>query len=410
MRKLVKKILVVVYGGGHAEMLVPILKEMLKNPKYQLTVLALTTAGAVLKAQKIKYVSYKDFTHLSDPAFFEVGSSLVGGKSKSAAVSHDESVAYHGVNFLDLLDQHGETKAYELYREGGRQNFYPINFMKLLLLELKVDLLIATNSPRSERAAIDAAGSLGIKSLCMIDLFALQEVKWIGKKNYASKLCVLNQSVKDMFIRAGRHNHEIEVTGNPAFDSLIDPKVISRGQRIRAGRGWIEDKLITLLYASQPEPKKHPFNNLLGNPELPRDIERSLREFIKNNKDYRLVIRYHPSENEIFQPQERVVFSPRNENLHGLLHAVNIVIVTASTVGLEGHLIGKPIISIDNSIFTDDAPYSRMGISSGIQNLSMLSSEIIYQSENLIAQSEGVGELDATSKVMAVIDQLLGSA
>jgi hypothetical protein len=402
-----KNIFIVVYGGGHAAMLLPILKEILKKGSCRLTVLALTTAGSLFEAEKIEYVSYKNFTRLVDVSFTDIGESLVGPYSASSVIPYDESVAYHGINFLDLVIQHGENHAHAVYENAGRQGFYPINFMKRLLTELKIDLLIATNSPRSERAAIDAAGELGIKSLCLVDLFALQEVKWIGNKHYASKLCVLNQSVKDMFIEAGRQNHEIEVTGNPAFDSLVDPKIIAQGQVIRADRGWTEDKLITLLYASQPEPEKHPFNELSGNPELPRDIERSLRKFIENNSSYRLVVRYHPSENVIFQPQERVVFSPRTENLHALLHAVNIVIVTASTVGLEGHLIGKPIISIDNSIFTDDAPYSRMGISSGIQNLSMLPNEIIYQAENLAAQGQDVIELDATSKVMAVIDELL---
>lgn len=401
-----KHILFVCYGGGHAAMLVPVLKEIQKKKNYQLSVLALTTACSVMEAENIEYVTYKDFSRLAAPNFTDIGKSLVGSKSDSSIVPYDESAAYYGINYLDLVEQHGDEIAEQMYFNSGRQCFYPINFVTRLLDELNVDLLIATNSPRTERAAFDAAGELGIKSLCLVDLFALQEVKWIGVQGYASKICVLNQSVKDMFINAGRQCDEIEVTGNPAFDSLVAPAVIINGQMIKAERGWVDDKIITLLYASQPEPETHPFNGLPGDPMLPRNIERLLREFVKCHKNYRLVVRYHPSENIEFQPQENVFFSPREENLHGLLHAVDIVIVTASTVGLEGHLIGKKIISIDNSIFTDDAPYSKMGISSGISKPEMLTEKIISISYNLAVQCKGIERLNATSKVISVIEQL----
>jgi len=400
-------ICIVSYGGGHAAMLVPVIIKLKKNSNFNITVLALTTAGSVMENHNIDYVSYKDFTYLADKSFLEKGTSMVGKQSASSVIPHVESVAYHGINYLDLIKQYGELEASNKYKSLGRQVFYPINFMKCLLSELNVDLLIATNSPRTERAAIDAASELQLKSLCLIDLFALQEVKWVGTKGYASKLCVLNQSVKDMLIDAGRSANEIEITGNPAFDSLSSLAAIASGNNIKKSRGWDCSKLTTLLYASQPEPAQHPFTDLNGDPELPRKIEQSLCDFIRVNTNFRLVVRYHPSENVDFLPQERVYFSPREEDLHGLLHAVDIVIVTASTVGLEAYLVGKKVISVDNSIFTEDAPYSRMGISKGVDSVGLLPEKIVSVCQQSQSSKYSAGNLNATQKVINVIEELL---
>ncbi|MEM7998619.1 hypothetical protein Q4R43_19410, partial [Morganella morganii] len=124
--------------------------------------------------------------------------------------------------------------------------------------------------------------------------------------------------------------------------------------------------------ASQPEPEQHPFCDKKGNPGLPREIEIYLRNYIKNNKNKKLVLRYHPSENTIFNEQKNIFHSKKSDSLYTLLHAADLVIVTASTVGLEASLIGKNVLSIDTSIFTDDAPFSKMGISIGVKRISDL--------------------------------------
>jgi hypothetical protein len=135
-------ICLVAYGGGHAAMLVPVIKVLKQNENIKLSVFALTTAGSVMENHNIDYVSYKDFTYLADESFLEKGSSLVGEQSASSVIPYDESVAYHGINYLDLVEQYGEVEASNKYKLLGRQVFYPINFMKCLLTELDVDLLL----------------------------------------------------------------------------------------------------------------------------------------------------------------------------------------------------------------------------------------------------------------------------
>ena len=208
-----------------------------------------------------------------------------------------------------------------------------------------------------------------------MDLFALQEVKWIGQKNYADKICVLNESVRQMFLRVGRDVHEVVVTGNPAFDRLTTDDARCAGQRLRADRGWADGRR-TILWASQVEPDEHPFDGSLGDPKLPRKVEEVLRNIVADSADLRLIVRYHPSEQIPFAPGRNVDFSQTTEPLSALLHAVDLVIVTASTVGLEAHIAGKPVVSVDMSVFTPDAPYAAMGISTGTSSLSELANRV----------------------------------
>jgi hypothetical protein len=294
----------------------------------------------------------------------------------NGTVSLEETIAYLGLNFLELVIKNGESEAFNLYEKFGRQAFLPVEVMKSTLNHYLPDLLIATNSPRTERASIIAAGELHIPSVCIVDLFALQEVQWIGQPGYADRICVLNEAVRQMFIDYGREPHEVVVTGNPAFDRLIKHETKVAGLKLKQDKKWNDGK-INLLWASQPEPTKHPFNDKVGDPTLPRRIERELRGFVAKNKDFRLIVRYHPSETEEFVPQERVEFSPLSENLPYLLYAVDVVLVLSSTVGLEAHLARKTVISVDCSVFTADAPFSKLGISRGIEYLHELSDALL---------------------------------
>ena len=63
-----KKIVFVTYGGGHVNMLVPVIKELQKQDNLELIVLGLTTAGSVLKNNNIPYIGFKDLLKDNDDA------------------------------------------------------------------------------------------------------------------------------------------------------------------------------------------------------------------------------------------------------------------------------------------------------------------------------------------------------
>ena len=48
--------------------------------------------------------------------------------------------------------------------------------------------------------------------------------------------------------------------------------------------------------------------------------------------------------------------------LDDLLHACDAICTLTSTVGLEGHLIGKPVVQVGGSMFEDAAPFAAMGV------------------------------------------------
>lgn len=404
-----KKIFFIAYGGGHVRMLLPIIKKIMENGEAELVVFGLTTACSVLDAANVPYVSFKNFIDIDEcySACIDVGTNLVGNIQASTLVSNEESIAYHGINFIDLEIKMGLADAKQLYSSNKRQSFYPINFFTKLLQLLKPDLVVATNSPRSERAAIDAAGSLNIPSVCIVDLFALQEISWLGKQNFSTKICVLNESVRNMFLDYGRDRNEIVVTGNPAFDSLHNREFFIGGLKKRQQIGLNGDTKV-IFYASQPEPLKHPFCERYGDINLPREIESYLRSFVKINSGYHLIIRYHPSENVEFTESVNVSYSAKSEPLYDILYASDLVVVTASTVGLEASLIGKKVFSVDCSIFTADAPYSKMGISEGVKNVSELGDKIFSATNSNVNASILMRTSESsTDRVISVMDDLL---
>lgn len=400
-------ILFVAYGGGHVAMLAPV-AQALRDAGRPFVFLALTTARAHLERLGLPSIGFRDLPGATDAEVLAYGERLAADLAPGGIVAHEETVAYLGLNYRDLVAQHGCERAEQLYRENGRHAFLPVKALGAAIDACGATLVVATNSPRAERAAIMAAGERGIASLCLVDLFAAQEIKWIGVPGYATRVALLNEDVRRTFIAYGRQPAELVVTGNPAFDRLREPEAIEAGRALRRVNGW-DDGGTTILWASQIESQVHPFSGQAGDPTLPRQIEACLRRFVEGNCRFRLVIRYHPSEREQFVEQDRVSFSPGTQALSPLLHAVDLVVVTASTVGLEAWLAGRTVISVDNSIFQADAPYSQMGISTGAASVDELVATIaqVQSRQACVPATAGQHGVSATARVVELIRQLL---
>jgi hypothetical protein len=404
-------LLFVSYGGGHVAMQLPVALKA-RDLGHRVTFLGLTTAAHVIRAAGLDCLAYDDLWEFAASEARQYGEALCKDLDPHGPVPWAETVAYHGINFSELVSEVGEAEAYAKFRLEGRHAFLPTKFMSRVLTHIRPDIVVASNSPRSEQAAITAAGQLAIPSLCMVDLFALQEYKWIAKPGFADKVCVLNEGVRQFLIGHGRNQNDLVVTGNPAFDKITHPQTISAGHVLRRKRGWDDGKM-NILWASQIEPALHPFDGAKGDPMLPLKIETLLREVVSERDDIRLIVRYHPSENVKFVPGSDVVLSPRSEPLHALLHAVDLVIVTASTVGLEAYIAGRPVISVDLSVISCDAPYSSTGISKGASSFDELR-EVMKnytgeQVNNSISESQSAAALprNATEAILKVIESLI---
>jgi hypothetical protein len=400
------KVLFVAYGGGHVSMLIPIARELRRLGR-PFTFLGLTSAGVLLRDAGIPFIGFRDLPESNDEQVQKWGRQLAKGLPSGGIVDYEESVAYLGLSFRDLAQQVGENAAWRNYAKAGRHAFFPLSTLRKTIKLLSPSLVVATNSPRAERAAIEAAGQLALPSICLVDLFALREVQWIGKPGYATKICVLNDSVRKMFVEHGRQAHEVVITGNPAFDQLTAPAIIAAGAQLRCMRGWNDGRRV-ILWASQFEPERHPFADLRGDPTLPRRIEQVLRDLVAADSGLRLVVRYHPNEQVAFVPSPNVEFSPVTEPISTLLHAVDVVVVTASTVGLEASIAGRPVVSVDASIFTPDTRYSQMGISRGVDRVEDLAPKVLQSLlDRSTILSHGQPAKSATQEILRVIDSLL---
>ena len=355
-----KRVLFVGYGGGHVRMLLPLARLLREAGLAEPVFLGLTTARAEVEAAGFPCLGFTDFIDEGDAAALEHGRALAS-QLGSHAISFEESAAYLGLSYADLVREHGAERATALHATHGRQAFLPVGTLERILSRVRPDLLVATSAPRAERASFVAARRLGMPSVCLVDLFAAYEIAWLREPGFADRICVLNGRVRDRIVDAGRRADEVIVTGNPAFDGLLDPAVRERGAALRKSRGW-DDRRVW-LWASQVEPESHPCRPGRGDTLLPMRIAREMQRITQARPDMELVIRPHPSEGEYrIELGPRQSLSPRGESLHELLHACDGVVVLTSTVGLEASIAGCTVVQATGSRYTPDAPYLDYGI------------------------------------------------
>jgi len=355
--------LFVSYGGGHVKALLPVAQRVrelgIARPLY----LALTTAAAAVKQAGIPSVGFRDLLSADDERARRKGEELVQQLQVQAA-DREESIAYLGLSYTEMEDRLGVQAAAEQYARYGRQAFLPIAVLDRVIASYQPSLVIATNSPRAEQAAIQAARVRGVPSACLVDLFGIWERELLARPDYADAVCVLNEAVRESLVAAGRPASHLHVTGNPAFDSVRDPAMVAEGARLRREAGW--DGLHVCLYASSPEPKEIPGVSGKGDPELPRRIESALVEAAQANPALALWLRRHPSEapaTEVAQAAHpRIRVSTTEMPLHASIHASDEVIVTVSTVGVEASLAGKQVTQVRGSILDHLSPYLAMGV------------------------------------------------
>lgn len=355
--------LFVSYGAGHVKALLPVARRVRELGLAQPLYLALTSAAPEVRNTGLPTLGFRDFLRADEHRARAIGQELAA-QLQGPAADHEESVAYLGLSYADMEDRLGAAAAAQRYREYGRQAFLPTSILARVLEHCRPALVIATNSPRAERAAIEAARTLGIPSACLVDLLGIWERPVLARPDYADAVCVLNEGVRDSLLQAGRPPADVHVTGNPAFDTLHDPGLLVQGAQYRSAYGW--DALHVCLYASSPEPVQMPQVDGRGDPEFPRRIEQALVQAVRDNPALALWIRRHPGEppppRELATGHPRIRVSTPDMPLHACIQASDEVIVTVSTVGVEASLAGKPVTQVRGSILDHLSPYLEMGL------------------------------------------------
>ncbi len=400
--------LFVSYGGGHVKALLPVARRVrelgIANPVY----LALTTAADEVRAAGLPVLGFRDVLMQSDAAARAKGEELAAQLQVQAA-DRDESIAYLGLSYTDMEQRLGADAAAQAYAEYGRQAFLPLGVLERVMRKVAPSLVVATNSPRAERAAIETARTMGIPSVCLVDLLGIWERELLARADYADAVCVLNAGVREMLVRAGRAAQDVHATGNPAFDSVHDPAMKAQGRRLREEAGWQD--LHVCLYAPSPEPQRIAGVQGTGDPEFPRRLERALCDAVERNPRLALWVRRHPSE---AVPQEviaaghpRIRASGRETPLHAAIHASDEVLVTVSTVGVEAAIAGKPVTQLRGSILDHLSPYLEMGIASRELALDTLAAAFAPGAP-MLSKASAAMEVspDATGNVVRVLQEV----
>ena len=357
--------LFVAYGGGHAKALIPVALQVQARGIASVAFLALTTAATEVRAAGLPTFGFADLLGPGDDpldqAARQQGPRLADALAVQAA-ARAESEAYLGLSYAELEAEVGPQEAASRYAAMGRQAFLPVRVLERAIRRWQPALVLATNSPRAERAALLAARRLGVPSLCLLDLFGLWERAWLVRPDYADAVCVINDAVRASLVADGRPAGQVQVTGNPAFDGLRDPAWAQQGATLRREAGW--DGLHVMLYASSPEPETSAGIEGRGDPTWPRRIESHLIEAVQADPRLALWVRRHPSEAAaddvlaLGHPRIRVSQGP----LHGFLQACDEVVVTVSTVGVEARMAGRAVSQVRGSILDPLSPYLAMGI------------------------------------------------
>ena len=355
-----------------------------------ITVLGMPSALSKLSNTGVEILTFRDFLNLeTDQDAIDWGRELAKQHhSPTSEIALDESVAYLGLSFKDLVFRLGFDSATKLVNERGRHAFHPVSILKRVFEKCRPDIVVTTNSPRAEAAAIEVANELGVLSVIMTDLFS-------GLPSYVLKaqhITFFNKYARDKFIEDGLvipQESSLHLTGNPAFDNLlVSPPKANRDWRICNFPEMVSEQFV--LHADMPGYLDSRTNvSYVRTPaDIVGEMEACYAAARLNNAAY--VVRPHPSQDVEFYHRWIVgkseAFIGSDCELTNLLVNCDLVVARTTTVALEAILLGRQVLQLDMDFHTD-LPLAKLGLCDGINGYEEISSAIgiILEKNNSVA-------------------------
>lgn len=374
-----KKIFMTCYGGGHAEIIKEVYKNLININDIEITILALTTSKYKFEQEKIPYKLISDYyDKKKDKNIYELGKQFCLENKIDTLIGEEETYLYHGYALYELERSHNKNEIIQAFEELGRIIFLPIQFMERVLKNENPNLVVTTNSPRYEKATLIAAKNLNITSLSIEDLFGKDGPETtvvlekffhdqIYQKVYGDYVCVLSEITKKNLDY--KKISKVFITGNPSFDKTIE------FFRENSKKEKIKKENITICYLSQ----KHPENIL---------IMEKLIEYTEE-KNFNLIVKIHPNEKiedylkEIDKKLNKKV-EILNFNLYEAISKSDIVITIFSTAALEAAILDKPIVAKKNI----SIPFLDLGI--GLEYVTL--NDIEKKINRILNNTENINE------------------
>jgi hypothetical protein len=365
-------------------------------------VLALPAATSTLESKGIKTLGFKDFLDpIKDADALAWGVQLARQHhSPTIGIDYDDSVAYLGLCYQDMVVRYGELEAAELMKRRGRQAFFPLTVMARVFDRLQPDFVVTTNSPRSEAAALAVAAERGLASLAMTDLFT-------GLGGYlikAQNITFLNEAARDMFLADGLVDPAVSTlfcTGNPAFDRIVQ-QVRKVDATWMATHFPLVGSRKTVLHADMPAwwDTTRKCSYFKTETETVAELEACYAATVANGCVF--LVRPHPSQNRAFYEHwlasRKDAFLAADCDLHDLLNHTDLLLARTTTVALEAALMHKRILQLEYALHSD-LPLAAMGVAWGSESMSDLPQEI----------GHALADEDGFARVLAQINAVLPS-
>jgi len=388
-----KTALFVTYGGGHGAMVAAVVKSLLARD-LEVRVLALTTARATFEREGIPFLGFKDFLEDSDQPALRLGQGLAATMhSAHTGIPAEESIAYLGLSYADLITRLGEAPAAELLEKEGRKAFLPLGVMKRVFDRLRPDVLVTTNSPRAEQAARLVAAERGIPIVGLTDLLGTHIHPMVVDHLCLACEHALKRYRESPLVRAG----EYHVVGNPAMDAALAHRGPPDPEWRRRHFPTSVRNPFYILTAEQIGYQRKSDQVLV--PWTPGEIRENLDRLYEASRDLNgvLLVRPHPSlppgpyATWAAGKPEGSVHLAATQALYPLLRSTDLVISNLSTLMLDSLYMNRPVLLVrypdsttllpfDEMGFAFTAPMEnpaglRQGMSDGLKNLDLVRSK-----------------------------------
>jgi hypothetical protein len=372
-----KQVLFVTYGGGHAQMVTPVVAAL--GNQVDVTVLGLPAALAHLNAAGIRPITFADLVDPSrDNQAVAWGEDLAGKHhSDHSGIARQQSVAYLGLSFADLVARRGLNAAQALIKSHGRNAFFPISMLERTLDRVKPDMVVATSSPRAEAAALEVARSRGLHSLAMIDLFSGVEGYVIPAKDAT----FLTQMAADLCEAQGFYIPQkttAHILGNPAFDRLLTRQAKPDPEWIAARFSLAQGQPI-VLHADMPAWLDSRDGKTHTKTEAEVWAEMVAVHSACHASGAAYAVRPHPSQGRAlfskFVAEHPGTSLADGPDLHDLIERVDLVIARSTTVALEAVYLRQRVLQLEPQRHRD-MPLLQMGVAAGCDDVSTLASAL----------------------------------
>jgi hypothetical protein len=403
-------VLFVTYGNGHIAKVAPVARALEANG-VRCWILAMTLGYGQAQRLGLNPIGYKDLLHLVDRDKALAYGRMLWPENQHPDVDELESCSYLGVNYLEWVETHGDEGAARLYAQGGRRSFLPVRFLGKVIDHLQPSVVVSTSSPRSEQAAIEAAVQRGVPALTMLDVFAMPHDTYLHHQVYADRITAPSRLAGQQLIDAGVEASRVLVTGCPAYDRMREPVDMAEAEALKRDLGW--QGLSVLLWAGTLEQDSTGVPPEYYGTGFGVMVEKRLREWVRTRPGVALIVRYHPTQYNVFPdlgPQDRVyVSNPTADRLYPQLHASDTVLVQTSTVGFEAALMGKRVLNLAFSprVVNTEYDYSRLGVAEAVRSIEQLTEVLDRPPADLQDRGGFPPAGPATPRVVAEIIRLM---